>query len=239
MEITEEKDNQISFKVKINESLGNAIRRYVNQIPTPAVDEVEIIKNDSPLYDETIAHRIGLIPIKEDKSVKEDSEIKLKLETKKEGAVYSGELTGKMKVVYDSIPITFLNKNQEIEVIGYVKFGKGEAHAKFSPGLIFYRNVVDVKIDGNCPKEIVNVCPKEILKIEGEKVVIKDITKCDGCEICVEECEKRGRESIKVNLTDELLITVESFGQIDKKDIFIRAINFLKKDLSEFSKEIK
>ncbi len=239
METTEKKDNKISFKAKITESLANAIRRYINQIPVAAVDEVEIIKNDSPLYDETVAHRIGLIPIKEDKSLKEGSEVKLKLETNKEGTVYSSELKGKMSPAYDSIPITVLNKNQEMELVGYVRLGKGETHSKFSPGLMFCRNVVSLKVDKDCPKEILNLCSKGALEEKEGKVVVKDSSICDACEVCVEECEKRGKNSVEITPTDELLIGIESFGQIEKKDIFLRAIDVLKKDLKEFSKKIK
>ena len=64
MEIIERKENQITFRAEISDSLANAVRRYINQIPILAIDEVEIYKNDSPLYDETVAHRIGLIPLK-------------------------------------------------------------------------------------------------------------------------------------------------------------------------------
>jgi DNA-directed RNA polymerase subunit D len=239
MEIIKEKNDQISFKAEISESLANAIRRYVNQIPVAAIDELEIVKNDSPLYDETVAHRVGLIPLKEDKSVKENSEIELKLAVKKEGPVYSGEFKGKLEVVYDSIPITILNKNQEMELIAHVKIGKGEKHSKFSPGLIFYRNVVNVNINKDCPKEIVNKCPKGLLKLQGDKIVIEDSLMCDACEICSEECEKNNKDFIQIVPTKELIITVESFGQIDKKEIFSRSIDVLKKDLSELSKNIK
>ena len=42
MKKIEKTGNQIVFEVEINETLANAIRRYVNQIPVMAVDEVEI-----------------------------------------------------------------------------------------------------------------------------------------------------------------------------------------------------
>jgi DNA-directed RNA polymerase subunit D len=239
METKQEKNNQISFRLKISESLANSIRRYLNQIPVLAIDEVEIIKNDSPLYDETIAHRMGLIPLQEDKSLKEGSESKLNLSVKKEGTVHSGEIKGKIKPVYDSIPITVLNKNQEIELVAKVRLGKGETHSKFSPGLMFYRDVVDIKVEKDCPKEILNLCPKEVFKLKDDKVVVNDVSKCEACEVCVEECEKLGKESIQIKPTGELLITIESFGQIDKKDIFSRAIDLLKKDLLSVSKKIK
>jgi len=237
METISKKQNQITFKAEIGESLGNAIRRYVNQIPIAAIDEVEISKNDSPLYDETIAHRIGLIPLEMDKSLKEGSEVKVTLSSDKEGSVYSGEIKGKAKVVYNKIPITVLNKGQEIELTGIVRLGRGKEHAKFSPGMMFYREVVDVKIDKDCPKEIVDVCPKHLLKVEGDKVVIKDVLKCDMCEICLEECAKKGKKAISISPSGEIMITLESFGQMDVKEIFPKAAEALKKDLLDFAKK--
>jgi DNA-directed RNA polymerase subunit D len=65
MENISKSDGKYVFKAKIDESLINSIRRYVGQIQIAAIDEVEISKNDSPLYDETIAHRMGLIPLKQ------------------------------------------------------------------------------------------------------------------------------------------------------------------------------
>ena len=87
MKLLNKKENQITFTAEIDESLANAIRRYLNKIPIIAVDEVEISKNDSPLYDETIAHRIGLIPIKMEKAISEKKAHKMKLDTSKEGIV--------------------------------------------------------------------------------------------------------------------------------------------------------
>ena len=84
MEKINESKNQLVFKAEIDESLTNAIRRYINKIPLLAIDEVEISKNDSALYDETVAHRMGLIPLKTKEKLKEGSEIKLKLSVKKE-----------------------------------------------------------------------------------------------------------------------------------------------------------
>jgi len=51
MELIKKDQNKLVFKAEIEESLANAIRRYVYQIPIVAVDEVEISRNDSPLYE--------------------------------------------------------------------------------------------------------------------------------------------------------------------------------------------
>jgi len=64
MKIIEKNKEKLRFVAEINEELTNALRRYANQIPVLAIDEVEISMNDSPLYDETVAHRLGLIPLK-------------------------------------------------------------------------------------------------------------------------------------------------------------------------------
>ncbi len=238
MKLVNKKENQIAFKAEIEESLANAIRRYVNQIQTLAIDEVEISKNDSALYDETIAHRIGLVVLKTEKSMNDKTSIQLKLNSKKEGMVYSEELKGDAKVVYEKIPITSLNKGQELEITGTAILGKGEEHSKFSPGLIFYRNIVELNIDKDCPKEAAQACPKNILKIENGKVVVTEPDECDMCEACVDLCKKQGKDSIKIIPTKDLLITVESFGQIDSEEIFKKSIEILKKDLETIGKKI-
>lgn len=238
MKTINKKENQITFKAEIEDSLANAIRRYVDEIPILAVDEVEISKNDSALYDETVAHRIGLIPLKMEKGVNEKTEEQMSLIAKKEGYIYSGEFKGKIKPVYDQIPITLLKKGEEMEILATARVGKGNKHAKFSPGLMFYRNGVKVKIDKDCPKDVINACPMKILKADGNKVTIIDEDKCDMCEACVDYCKKHGKSGIELIPTNDLIITIESFGQISEEEIFKRAIEELKSDLAEVSKKI-
>ena len=234
----DKKDNQVTFSAELDESLANAIRRYVDQIPILAIDEVEISKNDSPLYDETIAHRMGLIPLKMDKTTSEKTVEEITLIAKKDGMVYSEEIKGKIDPVYDKIPITVLKKGQELEILATARVGKGSKHSKFSPGLMFYRNLIKVKLDKDCPKEVINACPKKVFGLENGKVSVIDEDKCDMCEACTDLCRKMGKNSIELTPTENLVITVESFGQISEEDIFKKAIKILKEDLEEVSKKI-
>ena len=236
MKLINTKNNQIIFTAETSESLANAIRKYFNQILVLAVDEVEISKNDSPLYDETIAHRIGLVPLKSKKNITEKTQAKLKLKAKQEGTIYSEELKGDAEIVYGKIPLTVLTKDQELELTATAKAGKASQHSKFSPGILFYRNLVDIKVDKNCPKEILGICPKNILK--QEKISEEDQIKCDVCELCIEACKKQNKDYVKIIPTNELIITVESFGQFKPEEIFKKAVETLKKDLFDFSKEI-
>ncbi len=236
MKKIEKTENQIIFTVDMSETIANSIRRYVNQIPILAVDEVEISKNDSALYDETIAHRIGLIPLKMDTAAKKPG--KLKLDAKKEGIVYSEELKGNPAVVYKNMPITLLNNNQELQIIATVKAGKGSEHSKFSSGLIFYRNVAKIIIDKEFHEEIRKVCPGAEIQEKGNKIIILDNKKREIADVC-EGIVNKKKKKAEITPTGELIITVESFGQISAEDIFKKSIETLKKDLTSLAKEIK
>jgi len=239
MEIIEKKENKIVFKAQINETLANAIRRYLGHVPVLAIDEVEIEKNDSPLYDETIAHRIGLIPLKTDKTVNEKTTANLKISIDKEGVIYSGGLKGSVKVVYDKIPITLINKGQEFELTATARAGKGLEHAKFSPGLMFYRNLSSAKIEKDCPQEILESIKKNEIKTEGGKIIISDIYSNEVCEAAIEKYVREGKTQIEIIPSDELIITVESFGQMDAEDVFKKSIEALKKDLATVEKKVE
>jgi len=236
MELIEKKENQITFKTNINETLANAIRRYLNEILVLAIDEVEIYKNDSPLYDETVAHRIGLVPLRADGAIDEKDVIKLKL-SKKDGKVMSGDISGKVDVVYEGIPITTLDKGQELELVAEAKLGKGKNHAKFSPGLMFYRNISEVIMDKEFKEEIKKFCPNVEIKEKGDKIIIIDNKKQEVCDICEGICKEKGKRA-ETNVGDELIITIESFGQFEVKNMFKKSLEELKKDLAEVAKKI-
>ena len=239
MELIEKKENQIKFSIETSENLANAIRRYVNRIPILAIKELEISKNDSPLYDEAIAHRMGLIPLVNSKNYKKKLP-KLQLNIKREGMVYAEDMVGEVQAAYGRIPITLLEKGGELKITADLGYGVGEEHAKFIPGLIFYRKINKLEIDKNCPSHIAEFCPKGVLASENNKLVAVNEINCDACGACLEACEKEGKpEAIKIIPTTKLLMTVESFGQIKSEDIFLRAVKILKEDLSNLSKKIK
>ncbi len=233
METIEKKENQITFKTAMEDSLVNAIRRYVHQIPITAIDEVEITKNDSPSYDETIAHRLGLIPLKSEKS---DKVQKLKLSATKEGMVYSGDLKGG-EVVYKNMPITFLNKEQEIEIVAETKQGRGAEHSKFVPGLMFYRNIVEITTDKDMKEKVKKLFPNNAVKEKGNKITILDDGKKEVADALEAACEREGKET-QAEIKEELVVTIESFGQIPVKEIFTRSISELGKDLNEIAKKV-
>jgi DNA-directed RNA polymerase subunit D len=233
MENISKSDGKYVFKAEIEDSLVNSIRRYVGQIQIAAIDDVEISKNDSPLYDETIAHRLGLIPLKQNAK----KEGKLKLASQDKGFVYSSSLKGDFDVVYDKMPITLLSEGQEIEILAHVKMGKGQDHAKFSPGIMNYRQVSEIYTDKEVAEKLKSTFPNVEMKQKGDKILIVDDKEKDISDICEGFAEKYGKK-IELKPTGEVIISLESFGQIDAKSIFAKAVEALKKDLELVSKKI-
>lgn len=235
METLNKKENQIVFKCGMDESLANAIRRHISEIPILAIDELELHKNDSPLYDETIAHRVGLIPLKMDKTYGDKTELKFKLSVNREGNVYSGDLEGGAEIVYSKIPITSLGKGQEIEFVASAKVGKGSQHSKFNPGLMFYRNVVEITIGKEFSEEIKKTFHNIEIKEKGDKLVILDDGKNEIAD-AIEGIANQKRKDAEIKKKDELIVSVESFGQLEVKEIFKQSIDAIKRDLKEVSK---
>src|SRR3990167_2068982 len=99
METISNTPDRLILRLEANESLLNAIRRSVSEILTLAIDEVEIYKNDSALYDEMVAHRIGLVPLKTEKGMSSKTKIELKLVKTGPCTVYSGDFEGNAEIV--------------------------------------------------------------------------------------------------------------------------------------------
>src|SRR3989344_51189 len=232
MEIIENTPLKIVLRVAANESLINAVRRSINEIPILAIDEVEIFKNDSALYDEFLAHRIGLVPLKTESGMNEKTEIELKLSKTGPGMVLAGDFSGKAEIVYPSTPLTLLEKEQEVEIVATARLGMGVQHEKYTPGLCHYRHLV-----------IVNSKNPQVIKLaENSRGVIraekqKEGWLCDLNEAQIEEICALLSESVKP--AEELIGFIESFGHLPAKDILVKAIKALSENLETFEKMIK
>ncbi len=236
METTIKTPEKISFITNINTSLANAIRRSVGEIPILAIVEADIYKNDSALYDEIIAHRLGLLPLKNQK-MKTGQTIEMKLKGKGKGKngtmILAGELDG--DTVYPETPLVLLGDKQEIEIVARAKTGKGIDHAKFMPGLVFYKHLPKIKInkDGENQTELAEIYP-DVFEMFGEKVKVKDATACD-----LDQDDMKKYPGVNIEFDDKLVFTIESWGQIKAEEIFTEACKALKENLSKVSKAVK
>lgn len=158
VEILTLKDNYIEFWLnKADLSLANSLRRImISEVPTMAIDLVNIKANTSPLFDEFISHRLGLIPListdidKYEYSRKcecnehcESCSVQFVLKvrcTEDSMEVLSTHISpvGNQSVVPiktadEPILIAKLKKNQVIDMHMIAKKGIGKEHAKWSP----------------------------------------------------------------------------------------------------------
>lgn len=141
--ISKEEGNRLEFELSdVNTSFANAVRRYsINSVPVFAIDEVTFYENSSSVFDEFIAHRIGLVPILTPSGTPKNSEVNFYLDAKGPKVVYSSELESKDKDVKPAkgkIPIVTLGENQELRLEGKAVLGTSHKHAKFQPGLSAY-----------------------------------------------------------------------------------------------------
>ena len=143
----DKKGNKLTILLKKTDaSFVNAVRRAIlESVPTMAIDEVEFTKNDSALYDEILAHRLGLIPLTTDlkgyelrkpgDEISAKNSVKLWLKAKGPCTVYAEEIKSKdsaVKPVFGKTPIVKLLKGQELEFEAVAVLGTAKEHVKFS-----------------------------------------------------------------------------------------------------------
>ena len=241
----------------VDASYVNALRRtIIEEVPVMAIDEIEFRKNSSILYDEVIAHRMGLLPLKTDlKSYMLPEEckcegkgcnrcqLKLTLKSSKQGMVYASELKSKdpaVKPIYPDTPIVKLLKGQDLELEATAVLGKGKAHSKWAPGHVFYKNTAEIDISSKCDgcDKCVEACPKTVLELKDNKAsVIKDnLMDCHLCLACQDICPQG---AIRVNSGSDFIVTIESWGQLSLKEIISTASDILNQNLDELSKSLK
>ncbi|MEK6889895.1 MAG: DNA-directed RNA polymerase subunit D [Nanoarchaeota archaeon] len=231
MQVIQKSQEKLILRIEASESLANAIRRSVAEVPTLAIDEVEIFKNDSALYDEMLAHRLGLVPLKNEKSMSGKTKIDLKLSKTGPCTVYSSDLTGSAEVVFGKIPLTILGEGHKLELVATAVLGKGIEHAKYVPGLAYYKHLVNVKSSSENDKIVEK--SKSLFKAEKKgSTWLADLSDADKNII-----EKEDKSSISDS--EELLFVVESYGNMPAEDIFKKAVEALEDNLDEFVKELK
>jgi len=153
LEVLEKSEYNLIFIIEgVSIEMVNALRRIIlTEIPVMAIDEVIVLKNDSPLYDEIISHRLGLIPLKTDLSVyklPQDCDcggygcpmcqVSLTCEitntTNNPLEIYSGDLNSndpKIIPVHPKIPIVKIDKKDKVIIEAYAILGKAKDHAKW------------------------------------------------------------------------------------------------------------
>jgi len=247
----DKKSGRVTFILKnANPALANGLRRLmIESVPTMAIEEVEFANNNSALYDEVLAHRLGLIPITTDLKSYEvkgaDDEysaknsLKLTLKTKGPCTVYAGDITSqdpKVKPVFPKTPIAKLLKGQELEFTATAVLGFGKNHVKFAPCTTWYMYK---------PKIIVNNSHKdfETFKEKYPSQVFNN-GKIDAKLIeqhnLYEACDGINEDIVKIEKDPtSFVFTIEPWGQLSAAEILAVAADRFTELLNEFSENLK
>jgi DNA-directed RNA polymerase subunit D len=247
----------------------NALRRVLmSEIPKMAIDTVEFhlgpikdaegreYESVSPLFDEIVAHRLGLVPVPTDLTMVERDKCVCKGEgcpscligysLYKTGPcdVYSGDLTpltekdNEIKVKDDMIPLVRLGEGQAILVYAFAELGTAKKHAKWQVANgVGYKYLPIVKIDmskcdngGNC----IPVCPKHVFAKENGKMKVVDERSCILCMACTDPqvCKEK---AIKVEGDPtRFVFEFETDGSLDAKTTLLKGLEILETKFENF-----
>jgi DNA-directed RNA polymerase subunit D len=234
-------------------AFANSIRRIIlGYVPTLAIDEVIMVENDCALFDEYIAHRLGLIPLNsdvDDLNFQESCDVcngvgcnactvtlTLTQETDlgTEMTIYSRDLIPSDHRVYpvvDDVPIMKMGRDQRLILEAVARFGTGKDHAKWQPtaSLGFqYMPTVEIRPGSKFTKNVADACPRGVLDYDdkNQSINIKNLLNCNLCMECVQKAED---DSIQVHGDPyQIIFLVESTGALPVENIITNAANILK-----------
>ncbi len=258
VKLLEREGNRISLLLEgVPLQVVNAIRRTIMaDVPTLAIDEVYIVENSSLMYDEILAHRLGLIPLTtnldkyklpEEATREEEAFVRLFLEVDagtETKIVYSGDLKSEdpdVRPASDKIPIVLLAPGQRISLEARARLGTAKEHAKWSPVSIAvhkYIPKIDVRED-LCEKcgACIETCPKGVLEFKEGKITLTDPIKCSLCMQCVKACKTKALDLSWYE--DKFVFTYESTGALPVERIFFEALKILKRKIEVAIKELE
>ena len=260
MKVLQHDDHNLKLLLdKVDGSFVNSLRRLImDEVPTMAIEDVEFRKNDSILYDEMVAHRLGLVPLTTDLSSYDlppaDAlpgergaryEVDLILKTKASGFIDAGKMKSndpKIVPAFEKIPITFLTEGQELEFIAKAILGKGKEHSKWSPGLAWFRQKpsLEVKKGADAKRAAENLAKTDADAVSAKAGSIKADDEKLMTMQSVEIYEDISPDDFTIKYSeDEYVFCLESWGQLKPKEIVNRAVEEMNTKLDNFKVLLK
>lgn len=254
IQILEKSDRCIKFILEgVSQQFANALRRTaMTEVPTLAIEGVDFHINSSVLYDEIIAHRLGLLTLNFDPKIynlpsgcncdgKGCSNCQVILTLNKKGPcmVYAKDFKStelSVQPTFPETPIIELFENQQLKLEATAILGIGRGHAKWQASKAWYRFWPKAELTGKLDNQAqcIAVCPKNALKINSSATVTPD---CDLCGECAKIAEPKVLK-ISANKT-KFIFTLESISGLGAEEIILKAIDILNKKAKELEKGLK
>ena len=239
----ERKLNKYTFLMKgSDEVFANTIPRLIaEEVPTLAVEDIEIKDNNSALFDEMLGLRLGLLPIKTDlktyrlpKNADEVEErsaectLQLKLKVGRNGYIYAEDAESadpKCTFVQPKAIIVKLLSKQKVDVTMTAVMGQGKVHTKWSPGLAIYRHEPVIKMGKvENPEIVANHSTDGVFTLKAGKLTLNEDKVIDSKLL---EYYSELDKGITVEYSDNIIFSIESWGQLTTKEILSSAADFL------------
>ena len=269
IEIVELEERKCKFILRNSTpAKANALRRtMLTDIPKMAIDEVEFhlgpidvdgkeFESITPLFDEIIAHRLGMVPVPTDYDMftpKDQCtcggvgcpscEIMYSLNKHGPCTVLSGDLQplgdATLKVKDEEIPIVELADGQSVLIYAYAVMGTARKHVKWQAAFgvgYKYLPVIDIdasKLDKDVVNDVAAGCPKQVFDVENGKLVAKRPLDCSLCMTCTEN-EGKGAVSVKGDDTN-FFFKFETDGSLTAKQVLDKAAEILSQDAKTFA----
>lgn len=256
VELRELKNGKLRFLLKgTTPAFANSIRRTILQgVPVMAIDELEVLSNDSVISDEILAHRLGQLPLKTPNGYLLPSEcdcregrcancsVTLNLKAEGPGVVRAKDLDSsdpKARPVQEDSPIARLGDGQRLEFSAYARLGFGKEHPNWQPAVASYKYmpIIDINQDArNNWEKCTEACPEDILEEQDGELKVTNLEKCTICQACAEACP----DAIKVEGdSTQFLFEVESSGAMSPEKTTQKALEILKEKCEDFSEQVE
>lgn len=208
VKILEREENEVIIVLSgVKVRFVNALRRaMIAEVPKLAIDEVNIYENNSLLYDEQLALRLALTPLKTDdlSAYSDEDQISLTLKAvspEREGytMVYSKELISSdphVEPAFENIPLVKLISTereisgmrtvarQSLSFEAIARLGRGKEHAKWQPV-----TVCGIKKMQNQGERTKADKKSLLFSVEGDGSVPMDEILIEAARIMREKCE--------------------------------------------------
>ena len=268
IQIVEMAERKCKFILKNSSpAMANALRRtMLADISKMAIDKVEFhlgpidvdgreFESMTPLFDEIIAHRLGMVPVPtldmfnfKDECVCggegcPSCEIMYSLNKNGPCTVLSGDLqplgSPDLKVKDEDIPIVDLADGQSILIYAHAVMGTARKHVKWqvANGVGYsYRPIIKIDGDVSSPDEVAAACPKKVFEVSGGKLVVAHSDDCSLCMTCVENFD--GEPISVVGDENNFVFKFETDGSLTAQQVLDKAAEILAKESEEFKAQV-
>ena len=262
VQVREMTDTSASLVVEgVHHSFVNALRRtMLAEVPKMAIEEVTIYDNTGALFDEMLAHRLGLVPIPTDLNAfvpraecvcngEGCSNCTILYTLSKEGPamVVSGDLTPadpRFKIKDDGIPLVKLLEGQRVMLEAAAILNSGREHAKYAPvHAIGYKEVphVEIKDSPPIPADVLSAlekaAPEGTFAIENGRINVLDVEKAYSFFRSARYVWDLPNVRLWTD-KDKFILTFETDGSITPKDALQRAVAILMEKLKQVESDV-